>query len=457
MKNMFKVQILPLEQKEDETSSIIIISSDLQKQTNTAHGQKIILKTRNRFVSCTIHVSASKGNHPILCSPTILDALFLPKFPVNIFLQVHPTEGDWEFGPLIGIVTDRIKNNHFGTIHGFIEELQTYGNEQHLLVYIFSFERFQQDYVDGYFYSAADQSWIETKLPVPHVVHNRIHSRVKERSEKALRFFEQLLGAGIPYFNERFLNKWNVYEILSGYVHLLPYLPETKLLNGRRTFEEMATKHNLLFLKPIHGSQGKNIFRVKHKEEGIFLDYTTFSGEIENSFSSIQAVYDAIKPRLQKQRYIVQQGISLLAYEQMRPLDFRLLCHRINETVWNVTSIVARVSSKNEFVSNLARGGEIFRITHVLSDHFDKKTIHQIENLLKEIAIEAATIIDQHADGIYGELGIDLAVDNEGKPWIIEINTKPSKNQDPDGFSPKVRPSAKAIMNYCYKLSGWKI
>lgn len=457
MKNIFKAKILPIEEKEAESSPIIIISSELQKQTNTADGQKIILKARNHLVDCFIHTASASETSQILCSPAIFDALFLPRDSLHIQLYVHPSNGIWELGPFVAIVTDYIKNHHFGTIHTFLEELQAYGNDQHLFVYVFNYEDFHIDYVDGHFYSAAKNCWIEAKLPIPHVAHNRIHSRLRERSEKAIQFFEELNKAKIPYFNERFLNKWNVYVVLSGFEHLLPYLPETKLLNGRKTLEEMAARHSLLFLKPVHGSLGKNIFKVETKEEIFLLDYSTFSGEIEKEYSSLQHIYEAIKPRLQSQRYIIQQGVPLLVYEEHRPLDFRLLCHRKSETMWVVTSIVARVSSKNEFVSNLARGGELFKIDKVLSHHFDKKTMIQIEQLLKEIAIEACTIIDQNAKGFYGELGVDLAIDIDGKPWIIEINTKPSKNHDSDSFSAKIRPSAKAILNYCYSLSGWKI
>ena len=457
MKNTFKVQILPLDKLEAESSTTIIISSDLSKQTNTSHGQKITLIAGNRVVDSIIHVSSAKEKFTIHCATAILEELFLPADSFPIFINIHSNKNIWELGPFVGIVTDRIQNSQFGTIHAFLEELQAYGSEQHIFVYVFHFENLYHDYVNGYLYSSAQKKWKEAKLPLPHVVHNRIHSRLVERSEKAKQFFEKLTQAKIPYFNERFLNKWYVYEVLSNHEHLLPYLPDTKLLNGRRTFEEMVNKHNLLFLKPVHGSQGKNIFKVEPKEASFLLDYSTFSGEIEKEFPTIQLLYEAIQPRLQKQRYIIQQGIQLLAYEEERPLDFRLLCHRISETEWGVTSTIARVSSKNEFVSNLSRGGELFKIDKALVDHFDKKTIVQIGQLLKEIAIEAALIIDNCADGIYGEFGIDLALDKDGKPWIIEINTKPSKNQDPEGFNPKVRPSAKAILNYCHNLSGWRL
>ena len=56
------------------------------------------------------------------------------------------------------------------------------------------------------------------------------------------------------------------------------------------------------------------------------------------------------------------------------------------------------------------------------------------------------------AEGLYGELGIDLAIDVHDQPWIIEVNTKPSKQTDMTSAPQTVRPSAKAIIEYCLTL-----
>jgi hypothetical protein len=42
-------------------------------------------------------------------------------------------------------------------------------------------------------------------------------------------------------------------------------------------------------------------------------------------------------------------------------------------------------------------------------------------------------------------------VDQEGKLWIIEVNSKPSKNFE-DGLG-KIRPSAKALIQFCTLLA----
>jgi predicted ATP-grasp superfamily ATP-dependent carboligase len=88
------------------------------------------------------------------------------------------------------------------------------------------------------------------------------------------------------------------------------------------------------------------------------------------------------------------------------------------------------------------------KIFSILSD---QKTAIQQLAMMKELAVETASIISQKCDGLIGELGIDIGVDENGKLWIIEVNSKPSKNfEDSDK---RIRPSAKALIEYAAALS----
>ena len=70
---------------------------------------------------------------------------------------------------------------------------------------------------------------------------------------------------------------------------------------------------------------------------------------------------------------------------------------------------------------------------------------------MKELAVEIASLISRNSEGLTGELGIDIGIDTEGNPWLIEVNSKPSKNFEEQEI--KIRPSAKAIILYCFKLA----
>jgi glutathione synthase/RimK-type ligase-like ATP-grasp enzyme len=161
-------------------------------------------------------------------------------------------------------------------------------------------------------------------------------------------------------------------------------------------------------------------------------------------------VFYRLKPYLHNRIYIIQQGIPLINFED-KTMDFRILVHKNQRNLWDVTSLVARISAEQQFVSNLAKGGKIMKPLVVLTSFFNKDTAVPLIAQMKELAIHAAEIISRNTNGITGELGIDIGVDNSGMPWIIEVNSKPSKNFE-DSFT-KIRPSAKAIIQFCTKLA----
>jgi glutathione synthase/RimK-type ligase-like ATP-grasp enzyme len=385
----------------------------------------------------------------------LLNELKLPTINQNLTLFYHESAEMFSLGLVIGLLTETRETENgpsFGSVHDFAKELSVYCQENHVLFYVFSLKALNVNTLEVQGYIWNGEKWELTSVPIPHVVHNRIHSRKREKSATAEALFSLLQDKQIPFFNDHFLNKWESHQHLVQHEHLLPFLPETELLLNINQLENFLEKHEKVFIKPIHGSQGKKIVRIEKADDYYLLDYTTFNGEIEKKYDEIVELFQAIKPRLAKQASIIQQGIKLLTYED-RILDFRFLCHMNHMNNWKVTSSVARISSPNEFVSNVARGGELQKVHKVLRDLLDTKTALDVNKMLHELAVEVASLIGQSEEGLFGELGIDLALDQQAKPWMIEVNTKPSKNLDSPSSFFIIRPSAKAVIQYCLYLS----
>ncbi|MGQ4667356.1 YheC/YheD family protein [Metabacillus halosaccharovorans] len=417
-------------------------------------------------LSKNIHsLKISCGMHTVFCPIVFIDEEDLSlSLPAHIFDELHlphqtlSLQGqlvnprNLKLGPIIGLLTEIKEKDHhvhFGSIHEFCKELAAYCYTNGCLLYIFSFSSYNKQMMQGYCFH--QDKWIKTTVPYPDVVHNRIHSRTLEKSKKFLDLTSDLIENKIPYFNDRFLNKWEVHQILSANEHLLPYLPESQLLESKNMLKSMLTEKKDLFIKPINGSQGKRIFRVKQTDENqYFLDYTTFSGDINKEYQSFEELFKTLYPRLKKEGFLLQETIPLKSYKN-RTLDFRFLCHKKDRHQWKVTSAVARVSAEQQFVANLARGGEIYRSKEILQELFGEKEAGHLRKLLAELSIEIVEVICIQAGGEFGEFGIDLSLDENGHPWIIEVNTKPSKSED-DLKSGKVRPSAKSIIQYCIFL-----
>jgi glutathione synthase/RimK-type ligase-like ATP-grasp enzyme len=360
-------------------------------------------------------------------------------------------------GPVIALLTDfQPKPSalpHFGSIHRFCEELQQRVSEVGGFFYVLNHQDLTHHEANGYYFE--NEKWIYSKLPLPDVIYNRIHSRKLEYAPSFKRFRETLEKERILFFNDRFLSKWEVYQHLMLEKQVHPFLPETQILSQESLFE-LINKYETVFIKPIHGSQGKNIIKLKKDHDSFsckssqdrFFDLPI--KKFENS-----GLFFQLKPLLQNKIYIVQQGIPLAEYQD-RTMDFRVLVHKNQEYKWDITSLVARISAEQQFVSNLAKGGEMMKPNIALQGYFTKKEmINDIITAIKELAIMAANCISKQIEGITGELGIDIGIDHIGKPWIIEINSKPSKSFG-DTLT-KIRPSAKAIIEFCRKLAFDKV
>ncbi|HEX6923376.1 MAG TPA: YheC/YheD family protein [Bacillales bacterium] len=400
-------------------------------------------------VSCISDSNINKDQ--LICDPQLLQQFHLPAEPQPLRLTFDSENEVLEIGPVVAVLT-LLKGNAFeGSLVSYCEELARYSEKEHVLFYVFTLRDWRRDSVVGYV--RRHNSWDRRELPPPNVIHNRIGQRRLEQLPATERFFQSLPEKNIAVFNARFLDKWEVHEKLAAHPELIPYIPETVLYENKKSLKDLVEQYPCVFLKPAAGSQGKQIFRIHRKENHFELDYTTFNGDIERHFSTFEELYRTVWSRIQQQQYIIQQGLSLLEFRK-RPLDFRMLCNKGQTGDWKVVSGVARVSDEEQFVSNLAQGGKSYPVRDVLQETFHEKHARQIRKLLGELALETANLISLETEGLYGELGIDLALDQQGKPWILEVNTKPSKDLDPSREQ-SVRPSARAVIDYSCYLAGF--
>ncbi|MBO9128748.1 YheC/YheD family protein [Bacillus sp. 165] len=389
----------------------------------------------------------------IHCSEALFSHLLLPIKNHSLHCDYLPSENKLILGPIVALLTEIKEQAYpvsFGTLSSFCEEIAHLAQNSGCFFYVTSLPLWNEKQIQGYYYE--NEKWHKATMPFPHVVHNRIHSRKTEQGIMFQRLQDILSKQGTPYFNTRFLNKWEVYESLQAAPHLQPYVPPTELFRNMKILEESLDLYTVVFVKPVFGSQGRHIFKIQKHTTQYILEYTSFQDEIQTCYDSSTKLFQSIKQQIKQKPYIVQKGLDLYTFKE-RPLDFRILCHMNSYNKWKVTSAVARVSSKEQFVSNVALGGEIHKIDDVLRYTFDAKTTQHIKKLLAELALETAKCISLTYEGLFGELGIDMAIDKEGNPWIIEVNSKPSKELLPAASMNSIRPSVKSVLYYCIHIA----
>jgi glutathione synthase/RimK-type ligase-like ATP-grasp enzyme len=375
---------------------------------------------------------------------------------VRLVLAYKPGQRALLIGPLIGVMVPRVyrklADRPFGSITAFCRELTDacalYGGHVFYMT---------PDDVSGNPSSIAGwtwhNGWTRRTFPVPDVVYNRLTSRRYENRSNVQQFMKDAKSRhGVVVFNEKYLNKTEVFDALRHVESLRSVLPESHSLKNYQVLKNMANRHQTLFLKPITGSLGKGIIRLRREANGSYTcHYAGLIGPRKVTYSSLPAVFKAIAGKLRAQRYQVQQGLQLLAVEG-RPVDFRALVQRDDTGVWSITSIVGRIAGGTHFVSNLARGGTLSTAAGALArSNLSAGLRASALAKLRRSALEIAKGIEEKIDAHFAELGIDLAVDTNGKAWLLEVNSKPSKDDNTplSAEDHKIRPSVKRIVQYC--------
>lgn len=363
-------------------------------------------------------------------------------------------------GPLIGVLMSRVytgsPDRPFGTNTAFCKELadtcQTYG----AFVYFFTVEALPsgQSHIDGWTYHGR---WRKGGFPIPDVVYNRLTTRKLENSPSVQHFMKEVKSRhGTTVFNEKYLDKTDVFDALKKDSALVRYLPESHLFKNFQMLKSMTSRYSVVFLKPITGSLGKGIIRISRSAgQSYSCQTTSLNGTIRQTFPSVEALFSSISSKLKQRRYQIQQGLHLIEAGG-RPVDFRALVQRNNQGAWGVTSVVARIAGSNHFVSNLARGGTLSRVKEALA----KTSLTSLQQRtasanLRKAALDIAKGIETQVKGHFGELGVDLAVDTNGRVWLLEVNSKPSKNDGTPLAEGATRPSVKQTVLYARYLAGF--
>ncbi|MCP3741625.1 YheC/YheD family protein [Rossellomorea sp. BNER] len=359
----------------------------------------------------------------------------------------YKPEKSLHVGPVIGLVTDCKQKEDgglsLGLMGAFCQEFKQWVDARGGLFFLIHIKDLDQSLLKGYSYNDEQMDWMQSIIPLPSILYNRIHSRKRDREATAT--LEDFMNEGVYVFNHSFLSKMEVYNQLFSTTSLHRYLPCT----NRFTFYELKEKMDIygdLFIKHKAGSQGKNLIRLRKKASTYSIVQNSFSTKHEiicSNWNEVEEILDKwCRPR---SAYLIQETIPLITYQE-QSIDFRFLCHSISND-WKVTSAVARISGEDEFVSNLSRGGTIENPLVLLASLFKGSQVQEIYNRMKELAIASCETLCNVRHQPFGELGIDIGIDQSGNPWVIEINSKPSKQNYHEIKG--IRPSVKALYQVC--------
>ncbi|WP_169306598.1 YheC/YheD family protein [Cohnella pontilimi] len=196
------------------------------------------------------------------------------------------------------------------------------------------------------------------------------------------------------------------------------YVPDTDWF-GYDSLDKMMRRYDSVYIKPDVGRQGGGIIRVKK----LSAKQWEISSKQTSSLFAPDKVYKQVKLLLNpKKKYIVQQGIDLATYHRC-PFDVRVVLQK-PLGYWRATLMSAKVAPRpSSLVTNVAKGAKDHNVYKVLRGLDQSLSSSNIMRDLMDISHQTAQILNSRYS--FKILGLDLAVDKNGKVWFIEANTMP--------------------------------
>lgn len=258
-------------------------------------------------------------------------------------------------------------------------------------------------------YIRSDDSFQLVCRPIPDIIHNRSMS-----ADPKLRKRLRLMAKGRVVYNLRTrYSKYTIHQILQKKEELKNHLPFTLLL-GKKSLTKMLEEYPSIYVKPVSSSIGKGIIRLDKRGEHSWIIRSSRGRKVKKSEEVLRSLLKECRGRT----YLLQEAIALAEY-QGNPFDIRVSVQKGEGGQWVVTGMVGKVAAIGSHVTNVARGGKVKSCEELFKESgLDmKKTVNEIER----VSLLIADHLDENLPSL-SDVGLDIGVDQNGKPYFIEMN-----------------------------------
>ncbi len=223
----------------------------------------------------------------------------------------------------------------------------------------------------------------------------------------------------MKYRSKSVKSKWIKTKWLVKHRKLKKYIPCTMLFNSK-TLNLMLSAFSTLYFKPTDGTGGADIIRIKRKDSGYQIQLKS----VKSYYSSRKGLYMKLRRFSKGRSFLLQQGI-LLAKTKGRPFDVRVMVQKTTKGKWVSSAIFTKIGRTGKVATNYHQGGRLGYFFQTMAGAgYKSASIRRKKTKLEWLGNTVGTQFDCYKNG-FKELGLDVALDVKGKPWILEVNTRP--------------------------------
>lgn len=380
-----------------------------------------------RSSSC-IFIPKENLNHELELSGAICEKLFLqPETKIHLLQNANT----FYLGPLLGIFTtgciEENLNEPFGERTFYFQKLLHLQKQAHSVAFIFGPQHihWKEEFIDGYFYE--NEKWTMKKIGFPSIIYDRLPNRKVERARPIIHIKNKLQKEyGVPFFNPGFFRKSEIFEKLARHSMTATYLPETVSQPTFAQVFEFLHTHKFAYLKPEDESFGTGIIKCFY-HRGTKLYYASFYQDNQRTMRSFDRLETLLEVTLEHRHlsdYIIQSGIPLLQHHGC-PFDFRVHTNRDKNGKWQISAVAVKIAAKGAPTTHTKYGGEI-QILEKLD--FSHQTKRKWREMIDTAVLQMSEVIEKEYEGIIGEIGFDIGIDQNEKLWVFEGNAKPGRS-----------------------------
>ncbi|WP_150267234.1 YheC/YheD family protein [Paenibacillus tepidiphilus] len=277
-------------------------------------------------------------------------------------------------------------------------------------------------------YDPASGKWSRKWRAFPGMIYDRCRIQRSHRFQQLLQFRAKYNH--LTFLNRPLRNKHTVHQTFAQKSRFRQHLPETLLYQSSADLVRMLKFAPLVYVKPINGTGGRGILRIERlrDQKGMYdIQGRRQSRQIiaprKVSLARLESI---VRQWCAGGRFIVQQGIPL-RLPGGRVHDYRMLVQKNGQGIWELTGMAGRVGAARSVTSNLHGGGHAVRAEKLLKEWLgSEERVDKVMKTAEKLGLEAAAYLED-SFGALCELALDLAIDREGRIYVLEVNPKPAR------------------------------